>query len=94
MSIDEKRQYSRYDKECIRDRINSLSLEGKSEIFRIISQAEKYSENKSNILFDIAKINYETLVLIEKFLVFSETNSKELADDEEERDKYRSSIAS
>lgn len=94
MSLVVKRQYSRFDKECIRDRINSLSLEGKSEIFRIISQTEKYSENKSNILFDISKINYETLVLIEKFLIFSETNSKELANDEEERDKYRNSLTS
>lgn len=83
-----------YEKVSIKDRIDKLTKEGKIEILRIISKNnEVYSENKNGIFFDITKLSNSTLLKIDEFLLFSETNKKELEKEEENRNLYRKELS-
>jgi len=88
------KEFNHYQKVLIKDRIDKLTKEGKIEILRILAKKnEVYSENKNGIFFDIIKLSNSTLVQIDEFLSFSETNKKELEKDEENRNLYRKELS-
>ena len=88
-------KYNCKQKKSIRTKIDSLSKEGKIEIFKIVKKHdERFSVNKNGILFDLSKFKVDTLDEITKFLKFSDVNSKDLEADETIRNNFRDQLNS
>ena len=73
----------------IKNKIDSLSENEITEIFKIIkNNNEKYSTNKNGIFFNLSTLRKNTLQEISNFLYFCDNNNKEIEKEEQERSKY------
>jgi predicted flavoprotein YhiN len=80
-------------KKNMRERINNLSRNEKIEIFKLIyNNKQKYSENKSGIMFNLSQVNQEIIDKINDFLQFSDLNNTELNQKEDYYDKLKEKI--
>lgn len=93
-NIQEKKNiFTRKEKEIMQTKINKLSIESKKEILKyLISHGEKYSENKNGVMFDLMKLNIDTLNSINKFIIFTEQNEKEIEKQEEKVNIYKDEL--
>ena len=77
----------------MREKINNLSRNEKIEVFKLIyNNKQKYSENKSGIMFNLSQINQETMDKINHFLQFSDLNNTELNQKEDFYHKLKEKI--
>lgn len=93
-NIQEKKNiFTRKEKEIMQTKINKLSIESKKEILKyLISHREKYSENKNGVMFDLMKLGIDTLNSINKFIIFTEQNEKEIEKQEEKVNIYKDEL--
>lgn len=88
-----KKNFTRKEKEIIQTKINKLSFESKKEILKyLISHGEKYSENNNGVMFDLMKLGIDTLNSINKFIIFTEQNEKEIEKQEEKANIYKDEL--
>ena len=77
----------------IRNRIERMTDDELSEVFKIIKGAnEKYTVNKNGIFINLNSLKYTTIQEISNFLVFCENNSRIINEDEKNRLLYKQII--
>lgn len=89
----DKISFSVKEKEEMEIKINKLSFESKKEILMIvIKNNEKYSENNNGTMFDLVGLKIKTLNDINKFLIYTEENTKEVERTEQEVNNYKDDL--
>jgi hypothetical protein len=77
----------------IKNKINNLSEDEITEIFKIIkNNNEKYSTNKNGIFINLSTLTKNTILEISNFLYFCDNNNKAIIEEEIERAKYKEMI--
>lgn len=78
----------------IKNRIENLSEDELSEIFKIIKiNNEKYSTNKNGIFINLSTLKNTTIQEISNFLYFCDNTDKTINNEELERSKYKDMIS-
>ena len=80
--------------EAINCKIDKLSKDNQIEILRIMYDdcSDLISENKNGCFIEMNMLSEDTLQKINKFLLFIDSNEKELEDVENEKFKYKEYI--
>jgi hypothetical protein len=74
----------------IKNKIDNLSEDEMTEIFKIIkNNNEKYSTNKNGIFINLSTLKKNTIQEISNFLYFCDNNNKAIINEEIERAKYK-----
>ena len=77
----------------IKSKIDNLSEDEMTEIFKIIkNNNEKYSTNKNGIFINLSTLKKNTIQEISNFLFFCDNNNKAIIEEEIERAKYKEII--
>ena len=77
----------------IKNKIDNLSEDEMTEIFKIIkNNNEKYSTNKNGIFINLSTLKKNTIHEISNFLYFCDNNNKAIIEEEIERAKYKEMI--
>ena len=77
----------------IKNKIDNLSEDEMTEIFKIIkNNNEKYSTNKNGIFINLSTLKKNTIQEISNFLYFCDNNNKAIIEEELERAKYKEMI--
>jgi len=67
----------------LRDKINQLQDYEKKEIFTILKNKVKYTQNKNGLFFNMSSWTDEIKEMVEKLIVFIEENKHKLKQREE-----------
>lgn len=67
----------------LRDKINQLQDYEKKEIFTILKNKVKYTQNKNGLFFNMSSWTDEIKEMVEKFIIFIEENKYKLKKREE-----------
>ena len=82
-----------YSNQDIKNKLDKLSENELTEIFKIIkNNNEKYSTNKNGIFVNLSTLQKKTIQELSHFIYFCERNDKLFNQEEEERSKYKDLI--
>jgi len=82
-----------YSNQDIKNKLDKLSENELTEIFKIIkNNNEKYSTNKNGIFINLSTLQKKTIQELSHFIYFCERNYKLFNQEEEERSKYKDLI--
>jgi hypothetical protein len=84
-----------YSNQDIKNKLDKLSENELTEIFKIIkNNNEKYSTNKNGIFINLSTLQKNTIQELSHFIYFCERNDRLFDKEEEERSKYKDIIDS
>jgi len=82
-----------YSNQDIKNKLDKLSENELTEIFKIIkNNNEKYSTNKNGIFINLSTLQKHTIQELSHFIYFCERNDRLFDKEEEERAKYKDLI--